>query len=37
MARRRFLLLAEHFKTLTSWAMVGYPIIDTLSDQGGRE
>lgn len=30
-----FLLLAEHFKTLTSWAMVGYPIIDTLSDQGG--
>ncbi|TVU83860.1 hypothetical protein FQP85_08795 [Pseudoalteromonas neustonica] len=30
-----FLLLAEHFKNLTSWAMVGYPIIDTLSDQGG--
>ncbi|NMM41907.1 NTP transferase domain-containing protein [Pseudoalteromonas arctica] len=30
-----FLLLAEHFKNLTSWAMVGYPIIDTLSEQGG--
>ncbi|MDQ9093620.1 NTP transferase domain-containing protein [Pseudoalteromonas haloplanktis] len=30
-----FTLLAEHFKNSNSWAMVGYPIIDTLSAQGG--
>ena len=30
-----FLLLADHFKKHNSWAMVGYPIINTLSDQGG--
>lgn len=30
-----FNLLAEHFKSHSDWAMVGYPIINTLSDQGG--
>ncbi len=30
-----FLLLSEHFKKYSSWAMVGYPIINTLSRQGG--
>ena len=30
-----FVLLAKHFRNKNSWAMVGYPIIDTLSDQGG--
>ncbi|MEM5551035.1 NTP transferase domain-containing protein [Pseudoalteromonas neustonica] len=30
-----FNLLAKHFKLHSDWAMVGYPIINTLSDQGG--
>ncbi len=30
-----FLLLSEHFKKSAEWAMVGYPIIDTLSEHGG--
>ena len=30
-----FLLLSEHFARCNEWAMVGYPIADTLSDQGG--
>lgn len=30
-----FKLLSEHFKNQSNWAMVGYPIVDTLSDEGG--
>ncbi len=30
-----FVLLSEHFKRSAEWAMVGYPIIDTLSEHGG--
>ncbi|MGO2012246.1 MAG: nucleotidyltransferase family protein [Pseudoalteromonas sp.] len=30
-----FKLLSEHFKKHSNWAMVGYPILDTLSLQGG--
>lgn len=30
-----FLLLSEHFKNSHEWAMVGYPIADTLSEHGG--
>jgi len=30
-----FLLLSEHFKNSPEWAMVGYPIINTLSEHGG--
>ena len=30
-----FVLLSEHFKRSPEWAMVGYPIFDTLSEHGG--
>ncbi|MCQ8879532.1 NTP transferase domain-containing protein [Pseudoalteromonas shioyasakiensis] len=30
-----FKLLSEHFKQQQSWAMVGYPIVNTLSAEGG--
>ena len=30
-----FKLLSEHFKHQGNWAMVGYPIVDTLSGEGG--
>jgi len=30
-----FKILSDHFKSEQSWAMVGYPIEDTLSTQGG--
>lgn len=30
-----FKQLSEHFQTKQNWAMVGYPIVDTLSSKGG--
>ncbi|KPM82299.1 MULTISPECIES: NTP transferase domain-containing protein [Pseudoalteromonas] len=30
-----FKIIAEHFKRSNDWAMVGYPVVDTLSTQGG--
>lgn len=30
-----FKLISEHFKNQSNWAMVGYPIADTLSAEGG--
>ncbi len=30
-----FAIISEHFKQHSNWAMVGYPIKDTLSEEGG--